>query len=126
FLFIYKASDDGKNFLIGKTYQTNASSIKSELLGWVPNGIVQRWEQRLCLEPNWDKPAADERLATGVKATLWQNEVEVLSVMKGNKVQGIWNEDPYSVRFAPEWKRFPVLQKFPNEILETGLITNIF
>ncbi len=126
FLFIYKTSDDGKNFLIGKTYQTNASSIKSELLGWVPSGIVQRWEQRLCLEPNWDKGAADERLNTGVKATLWQNEVEVLSVMKGNKVQGIWNEDPYSVRFAPEWKRFPVLQKFPNNILETGLITNIF
>jgi hypothetical protein len=126
FLFIYKTSDDGKNYLIGKTYQTNASSIRAELLGWVPSGIVQRWEQRLCLEPNWDKAAADERLNTGIKATLWQNEVEVLSVMKGNKVQGIWNEDPYSVRFAPEWKRFPVLQKFPNNILETGLITNIF
>ncbi len=126
FLFIFKTSDDGNNFLIGKTYQTTASSIKGELLGWVPKGIVQRWEQRLCLEPNWDKAAADERLNTGVKATLWQNEVEVLSVMKGNKVQGIWHEDPYSVRFAPQWKRFPVLQKFPNNILETGLITQIF
>jgi hypothetical protein len=126
YLFIYKTSDDGKNHLVGKTYQTSTSSIKSELLGWVPSGIVQKWEQRLCLEPNWDKPAADERLNTGVKATLWQNEVEVLSVMKGNKVPGIWNEDPYNKRFEPEWKRFPVLTKFPNDILETGLITNIF
>lgn len=126
FLFIYKTSEDGKNYLISKTYQTTTSSIKSELLGWVPSSIVQKWEQRLCLEPNWDKAAADERINTGVKATMWQNDVEVLSVMKGNKVQGIWNQDPYSVRFAPEWKRFPVLQKFPNDIIETGLITEIF
>lgn len=126
FLFIYKTSDDGENYLIGKSYQTNTLSIKGEILGWVPKGIVQKWESRLCLEPNWDKSAWEERQANGVKATLWPSDVEVLSVMKGNKVPGIWNDDPYGVRQGPEWKRFPVLQAFPNKMLETGLITDIF
>ncbi len=126
FLFIYKTSDDNNNYLIGKSFQTSTSSIKGEILGWAPKSIVQKWEARLCLEPNWDILAANERRATGVKATLWRNDVEVLSVMKGNKTEGLWQDDPYEVRAEPEWKRFPVLTVFPHQIIETGLITKIF
>jgi len=125
FLFIYK--EVGKNILVGIGNKTNFNRAKYDLLGWIDSDIVQEWSDRVCLEPNWDIDAVNERKQKSVKASLFTKPTSVTAWQSSgfSPQSPIWDEEAYStVRKEPEWKRFPILED-ENGIVKTGYVTGI-
>ena len=128
FLYVCKEDTDAKMVLLASSSSFNILT-KSRLLGWVSNDIVQLWEDRLCLEPNFDDDAIAERKRKGVSPTL-------LVTLDGAKQ---FKADPNSVgadtislesvsgkRWEPYRKRMPVLNYLKDvKICETGYTTPI-
>jgi hypothetical protein len=127
--FMYVFKKEGNSLLIAKTVRidvpTNVSTI---ILGWVDKKIITEWNQRLVLEPNWDKTAAQERKGKNVMPSIYSNP----EAAKEFKLSGlasekpIWTGDKGQQRFAPEWKRLPILGTLPNDIIKTGVVSAVF
>ncbi|MCZ4242386.1 type VI secretion system protein TssR domain-containing protein [Pedobacter punctiformis] len=49
--YIFKQSDDGKQYLIGKSTQVTPDDVKQVIVGWISKDVVQFWGTRLGLEP---------------------------------------------------------------------------
>ena len=52
--YIFKQSDDGKQYLIGKSTQVTPDNVKLVIAGWISKDVVQFWGTRLGMEPNHD------------------------------------------------------------------------
>lgn len=57
FYFVYKRENN--RLLIG--IDPSITAFNNALLGWIPEVRTQRWDTRICLEPNFDPLAFDER-----------------------------------------------------------------
>jgi hypothetical protein len=122
FLFIYK--EEGGSILLGKGYQSNYQTIQRDILGWVSKDIVQRWADRVCLEPNSDEDAAAERKSANIKASLFGNKSDALSWKNGGTPDAVWFDDQYSNHLNAYTKRFPILSN-DNGLVNTGTVTDI-
>ena len=111
FYFIMKEAGKGNDMRV--LLCSNPTVQGNNLLGWVDNNAYSAWEQRACLEPNWNpKYAVDnekkevgvyasEHLTSGDKVTSWEYG-------KKNQI----DNDPYSCyRMVPQQLRFPILDK---------------
>lgn len=88
----------------------------SNLYGWVDNTVFSRWDQRACLEPNWDPDYADshkgqnvsvyadQQMSSGNKVTSWE-------FGKPNGDNDRWNQ----YRMAPNQLRFPIIERPSHE-----------
>ena len=116
FYFIMKESSNGQRVLLCK----NPTVFGNNLYGWIDDNAFSPWDQRACLEPNWDSDFAishkgqevgvyaDQHLSSGNKVSSWK-----FGTPNGDKDR--WNQ----YRMAPEQLRFPILEK-PKE--ESNLI----
>lgn len=60
FFFVYKK--EGDMYLLSRDAKLNASArSKKKLIGWINKRDLQEWNTRLCLEPNYNQAAYDER-----------------------------------------------------------------
>ncbi len=108
FYFIMKETPDGSRVLLCR----NPSIFGNNLYGWVDDNAFSRWDQRACLEPNWDIQYADshkgqsvgvygdQQLTAGNKVTSWE-------FGKSNGDKDRWN----IYRMAPEQLRFPIVER---------------
>jgi hypothetical protein len=125
FLYIYKR--EGHRLLLGKAYESNLFRIEQDALGWVDEDIVVPWNDRLCLEPNWDPEAAADRKSAGIKSMLFIKSEDAMSWKKSSSTANfVWDDDSYTERKPGTWRRFPILEyDAKNEIVKTGYVTNI-
>lgn len=49
FVYIYKKSEDGKKYLVGRSPQVTADSTSGPVLGWVSTEVIHPWGSRLYL-----------------------------------------------------------------------------
>lgn len=108
FYFIMKETPDGSRVLLCR----NPTIFGNNLYGWVDDNAFSRWDQRACLEPNWDVQYGDhhkgqsvgvygdQQLTAGNKVTSWE-------FGKSNGDKERWN----MYRMAPEQLRFPIVEK---------------
>jgi hypothetical protein len=128
FLYVVKENPDAKMVLLA--YQPQFSiSIKDRIIGWVPQNIVQIWENRLCLEPNFSQEAIDERRLNGVYSSLFISENAALDFKKSYK-ESISDSIIIESASREAWKRFkkrlPILsENKEDKIFETGYTTPI-
>lgn len=72
FKYINTSGERGKGrFLVSQYYDLNDNS---PLLGWVDEGRTEIWKTALCLEPNFDKPALEERAQKDIIATVFTSD----------------------------------------------------
>ncbi len=119
-LYIYK--QEGNSVLISKAYRSNFFNIKSDVLGWVSNDIVQRWDNSVCLEPNIE--AGDNRKQNNIKASIFSYRDYVAEWKKGDTPKPIWDDDEYANKLNPYTKRFPIFSE-EGGIITTGVVTDI-
>jgi len=126
FLFIFKKEDGA--YLVGISNAFAPLGANQIIMGWVSEEVIQLWDQRVCLEPNWDEDAAKERQQAGIKVSLMDSAdkaAEFKTSGKPDRNNVIWDNDTYSKRQIADWKRLPVINN-NNGIYKTGFITDIF
>ncbi len=135
FLYIFKK--DGNAYLVGKVNEIRGSnqiqSASRYILGWVKNDIIKEWKQRLCLEPNYESAAIQERNKANIPNYVFLNKSGLdnfrKNCEKGSKESVIW-EKRVTERMRAEWKRMPILLDEINKIdqanIKTGIVTDIF
>lgn len=130
--FIYKIK--GSSVLLGANSFTGKNEVSSDLLGWVDKDMLMFWNNRLCIEPNYNSEAANERKNTGFKTTVFYDLPTALKYSTGTNVssQGWWYADPFKNRLPGHIMRFPVYKikkitknSFTNYIAHIGIIGNV-
>ncbi len=128
FLFVYKK--EGDNYLVGVSQSLPQSKVGAQniLKGWLSESFIEIWAQRLCIEPNYNKDAANERKGKGIKASLLSSDEAASSFRtNGNAPVNtiLWDNDQYENKFPPNWKRLPILSRLDKTLYKTGVITDI-
>ncbi|MFN0030907.1 MAG: type VI secretion system protein TssR domain-containing protein [Flavobacteriales bacterium] len=130
FLFIYKETDDAA--LVGRDYDFTDNDAGGILLGWVSKKILAIWEQRLCLEPNWDDAAATERRDKNIQASIFKSQEDAEAFQSNCKNIGLSQnygfKDTYTDRQNMNWLRSPVLDRKTVDgvtYFETGFVSEI-
>lgn len=107
FYFIMKETPDGSRVLLCR----NPTIFGNNLYGWVDDNSFSRWDQRACIEPNWEPQYAenhkgqlagvysDEQFSSGNKVTSWE-----FGHTNGDKDR--WN----AYRMVPKQLRFPIVE----------------
>jgi hypothetical protein len=129
FLFVFKEDKTSNSILIGKVDNFPPNSPTTYILGWLSKDMVQIWEQRLAIEPNWEEKAVEERLRHNIKASVFDTEGSARALGTGSSIssdQVLWNKDLYKERYPPNWKRLPVLNTLSDNLVRTGIVTDIF
>ncbi len=145
FYFIYKIyfSKNGtpKRYLLSKN-QIISSRKTNKLLGWVESSKITEWNTRLCLEPNFELSAFDERKENKkfqIHAYDDPKKAEKISTGEFNRhfKSPVWYGDPSyhnegvaihskinPRRFNGNQIRFPILNNFSN-YYESGILAEI-
>ncbi len=128
FLYVYK-KEEGR-LLVGVGEQLRPSLEEdAKIKGWISEDYVQIWAQRLCIEPNDDSKAANERKTKGVKTSLLSSHEAALAFSEkkgGLDKKVIWDRDTYEKGYEPQIKRSPILATLDNDVYQTGVITDIY
>ena len=126
-LYVYKITDEA--ILLGKNYVTDVFHAKEEIFGWVSNKKITIWDNRIAVEPNWDKEAAQERKQKNISATFYVDIASAKLAIEGNKVSDkyiVWSHDTYENRNIGDWMRFPLLSyNKETGIIKAGVFANI-
>jgi len=123
--FVYKKTAEA--VLIGNTEKISRTDdierTRDIIKGWVPINRVVAWDHRVALEPNWETDAAQERKLKKIRAKAFQDISEAQEYHLGKTVsKSFWDSDKYGKRNIGEWRRFPVLGKYNDNIYKVGLM----
>lgn len=113
FHYIMKETGSGTNkrFLISRSDDLSNATSSRVIEGWVSANSFTAWNQRSCLEPNWDVDDVEFFVNKGEKGNLYET-----TSMSGKAIQS-WNygqtnnvgEPATKYRFPPRAMRFPIL-----------------
>lgn len=84
----------------------------SNLTGWVHSSNFAKWNQRACLEPNWDEEFVNDNkgkdVASYIKPSASSGHVFkwIYGTANGDK-----DNEVYNYRMAPDLLRFPIMSK---------------
>ena len=129
FFFIYKSS--GNSVLLGRDIRIPRSTRdkRQVMVGWAPKSRMTLWNNRVALEPNWEKAAVAERKkGPNLKAKFFQSDTvsrryKNREVVLSNEI--FWDNDPLKTeRFIGEMRRLPVLDisKSDPDIVAAGVM----
>lgn len=107
FYFIMKETPGGERALLC----LNPTVSGNNLYGWVDENSFARWDQRACLEPNWDPQYAESHAGKEVCVYSSQglksgDEVTRWAYGKSNGDKQRW----FQYRMSPSQLRFPILE----------------
>lgn len=72
-VYIYKQSLDGKHYLIGAAPQTTTENVKTNILGWISNDLVQCWGTGLGLYIEPSKNTKDNNIELNDSLAFFQD-----------------------------------------------------
>ena len=109
FYFIMKETPDGERALLS----LNPTVTGNNLYGWVDANSFSRWDQRACLEPNWDSQFAETHKGktVSVYASQSMNSGDEVTKWEYGKPNGVNNKEQwFQYRMVPQQLRFPILE----------------
>lgn len=127
FLFVFKEEKNAKgekSYLIGRTDLTSPGTFSEQILGWVSEKLIFKWENRLCIEPNSNLEAIKERKSKGVVASMFVKKDEAEQYSNGIDVNPDQKVDNYEKPLVSNQLRNPVLG-FSGNLYSTGFQTAI-
>lgn len=107
FYFVMKS--EGDLCLLARQYKMDGITDQV-LYGWVNKSFFIPWNQRSCLEPNWNKEDAEYFAGKNITAKIY--ETPSLTVLRHEKPLGRKNKvdgEKYPYRLNPGAMRFPIL-----------------
>jgi hypothetical protein len=126
--FVYKIDQERKAVLLGKSYSFS-SQRPGGFIGWVPMNRIVLWDQRVALEPNWEKEAIAERQSTQQKARFFRDRNAAAEFQKGGNGLNqylIWDDDQLGERRVGDYRRFPVLESgIQDGLVKVGVMGDI-
>jgi hypothetical protein len=133
--FIYKR--EGTRILLGGNNSINHTNLSEYIIGWVDEYRIQKWNQRLALECNYDQDFFTERKNNPEKQVVGfvDSKDAVSFAVSGVKENVLWDSDPVKLEPAllaksdrkrpiGEVFRFPVFTSGENYI-ESGVLAKI-
>lgn len=131
FEFLYVFKKENGYLLVAKKNVITGLSVDKVVLGWVSERVVTEWGDRLCLEPNSEPEAVEERKYKKLKAALLMDESSANKYSDDpkfiesapNKV--LWDNDPYEAGWGVNQKRLPILKNIDDNLMQTGYITGV-
>lgn len=110
--FYFVMKEEGNLSLLARQYKIGGTMTDQVLYGWVNKAYYIPWDQRSCLEPNWNKEVADYFAANNSKATVYENKdltnpKSIMPLGRENSVPG--RNDANKYRLNPTAMRFPIL-----------------
>lgn len=129
FLYVFK-KEQGFS-LVAKKNVVTGLSIDKVVLGWVSDNVVTEWGDRLCLAPNSDKEAVEERKFNKIKAALLIDENSASKYsnspkfIESNPDKVLWSDDPYEKGWGVNQKRLPILNNNDDNLMQVGYITGV-
>jgi hypothetical protein len=143
FSFFYVLKKEGNMLLVGSESQLSPV-YKDKILGWVRQSKSASWDNRICLEPNFDPRAFTERKdKSNLRTRAFKDLASAREFTEsgGQKIaNAIWDDDPVKLkpdrlsktnphRFKGEIVRFPMTELHEVsqglQIFQTGLIGTI-
>jgi hypothetical protein len=129
YLFILKEDKDSKMLLLSRRNKTNASNSKQDVLGWVPNTQVHKWDNALCLRINFADASVNERKDKGIEAQFFKTKDGARKFKSGQKVIGLPFEYGSADKIEPDnpyYYGFPIIEDAKDDavIFKTGYVTN--
>jgi hypothetical protein len=128
FLFVVKEDEESNMSLLANS-SAFSNSTKNRILGWVPNAIIQMWEDRICLEPNFDSRAVAARKRLGIAPSLLvtlDDSKKFKANPKNPPADTINLESKSEKPWEAYRKRMPVLNDMKDlKIVESGYTTDI-
>jgi len=112
--FYFVMKQEGDYSLLATAHKMSGQSVTDQVLyGWVKKAHYIPWDQRSCLEPNWNQQAGTDFNKRGVKAevhgTPQLNSLRcTLPLGEKNGIAGTTESNEY--RLKPEIMRFPLLE----------------
>ena len=104
--FYFVMKDLGNYVLLSRSSKMDVGSTDQNLYAWVSKNTYVPWEQRTCLEGNWD-PAVAENLK-GQKVGVYKNNVRGTEITLGRE-NGATHNPATKYRFPKKRLRFPLL-----------------
>jgi|GEM_PF-2653091 len=101
--------------------------VKTTIKGWIPAERVVNWDTRIAVEPNFEGVAAEERLAKGIKTSVFNSYDMCVRFQQGEPVSDkfiAWDSDSYLERKNGEWIRFPLISE-DNNIYSLGVMGSL-
>jgi virulence-associated protein VapD len=126
FEFFYILKKEGNRYMVCKKDNISRGRSVDFVNGWVDIPSVQLWDQRQALEPNWDPEASRERQKMNVRSSIFSNEAQAkrFAAARQNGDSAFWNDDRYTRRYSPYWKRLPIFNQTGN-IVETAVVSDL-
>lgn len=114
FYFVMKR--EGDLTLLSRVHSMDG--IHSVVLhGWLSKDSYVEWNQRSCLEPNWDKRDVEYFADEGVEVRIYdspQNKGEIVNRITFKRKTQVSQGDKYLYRQHPDLLRFPILDNSDN------------
>jgi len=127
FLFVLKEEND--MVLLCTSSQFTTISAETRILGWVPKTIILSWENRLCIEPNFNPEAIKEREQQKFTPSIFLTPEDALAFKNDFKIVSdnqIKLKDGLTERMPAYKKRMPVFEvNATDKIIRTGYITPV-
>ena len=109
--FYFVMKEQGGFVLLGRSSKMDAGEYDKQLYSWVSKNTYVPWNQRTCLEGNWDETVAKNLMGTQVGVLGYDKEgKEILGThITLGKENGVTNNPATKYRFPKERLRFPLL-----------------
>lgn len=107
--FFYQMKVDEENGMVLLAKESRVGGKINYFYGWVSKGSFAPWEQRHCLEPNWDKLVVTDLFNTSIPVTSRKSGREFTSIVIGAKKNRVSKKLDTEYRLDPEVLRYPVL-----------------
>lgn len=105
--FYFVMKEEGNHVLLAKTSKMGGGLTDKHLYAWVDKNTYVPWDQRTCLEANWDPDVADN--LKGQKVGVYKDGEKGTEIALG-KENGVTKNRATKYRFIKERLRFPLLE----------------
>lgn len=133
FLFIFKKYkiEGVTYFLLGTEWDIKNSTggVKANLYGWMDDGNVTSWDNRVCFEPVYDRKSIEFYNSKEIRPSIFRKDKDAQNYFengKGDETKCVWRleEQLGTTRQDPYKPRFPLIDDHGN-ILNIATIGNI-
>lgn len=116
--FFYQMKTD-ENGMVLLSKESRVAGKLEALYGWVSRASFVAWEQRTCLEPNWDSQVVADLRGSSIPVLSKTTGKELTSIIIGSKKNHVSTKPETIYRLEPAVLRYPILQANSSDYIAT-------
>ncbi len=128
FIFAFKEDATNNSVLLAEKPSLTFSDASEDMLGWVSKSVLEKWGDRVCIEPNNAEKAIEERKVNNMPIKIFKNKIEADNYSKFGQSDEIVSypfDDPMGQRWPNNRKRLPLFDGTNSAMAVTGFETDL-